>query len=72
MAATFGLGSSTIVKWWQRFRGTTKVAPKPRGGSKVRFLVEVRDWLLERVSVWNKLRPLKKFGFDRGKIENPQ
>jgi transposase len=50
VAATFGLGASTVVKWWQRYRATGGVAAKPRGGSKVRALVDVRDWLLERVA----------------------
>jgi transposase len=38
------------VKWWQRYRETGEIAAKPRGGSKVRALVEERDWLLERVA----------------------
>jgi transposase len=49
-AATFGLGAATVVKWWQRYRETGEIAAKPRGGSKVRALVEERDWLLERVA----------------------
>ena len=50
MAATFGLGASTVVRWWQRYCATGDVAAKPRGGSKVRALVDERDWLLERVA----------------------
>ena len=50
VAATFGLGVATVVKWWQRYRATGDVAAKPRGGSKVRALVDVQDWLLERVA----------------------
>jgi transposase len=50
VAATFGLGASTVVKWWQRYRKTGDVAGKRRGGSKARALVEVEDWLLERVA----------------------
>jgi transposase len=51
VAATFGLEPSTVVKWWQRYRATGEVAARPRGGSKVRALVEEeRDWVLERVA----------------------
>jgi transposase len=50
VAATFGLGAATVVKWWQRYRATGGVAAKPRGGSKARALVDVQDWLLERVA----------------------
>ena len=50
VAATFGVEPSTVVKWWQRYRATGEVAAKPRGGSKVRALVEERDWVLERVA----------------------
>jgi transposase len=50
VATTFGLGASTVVKWWQRYRETGAVAGKPRGGSKVRALVDVKDWVLERVA----------------------
>jgi transposase len=49
-AATFGLGAATVVKWWQRYRATGDFAAKPRGGSKARALVDVQDWVLERVS----------------------
>jgi transposase len=50
VAVTFGLGAATVVKWWQRYRATGDVAAKPRGGSRARALVEVEDWLLERVA----------------------
>ena len=50
VAATFGLGPSTVVKWWQRYRATGEVAARPRGGSKVRALVDERDWVLARVA----------------------
>jgi transposase len=51
VAATFGLEPSTVVKWWQRYRATGEVAARPRGGSKVRALVdEERAWVLERVA----------------------
>jgi len=51
VAATFGLGVATVVKWWQRYRTTGDVAAKPRGGSKARaLLVDVQDWVLERVA----------------------
>jgi transposase len=50
VAATFGLGAATVVKWWQQYRATGDIAAKPMGGSKARALVEVEDWLLERVA----------------------
>ena len=50
VAATFGLGAATVVKWWQRYRSTGEVAARPRGGSKARALVDVKDWVLERVA----------------------
>ena len=50
VAATFGLGAATVVKWWQRYRATGKVAAKPQGGSKARALVDMQDWVLERVA----------------------
>jgi transposase len=51
VAATFGLEPSTVVKWWQRYRASGEVAARPRGGSKVRALVEKeRDWVLARVA----------------------
>jgi transposase len=50
VAATFGLGVCTVVKWWQRYSNTGEVAAKPRGGSKVRALVAVKDWVLARVA----------------------
>ena len=49
-AETFGVVPSTVVKWWLRYRATGEVAAKPRGGSKVRALVDERDWVLERVA----------------------
>ncbi len=50
VAATFGLGAATVVRWWQRYRDTGDIAAKARGGSKARALVDVEDWLLERVA----------------------
>ena len=50
VAATFELGVATVVKWWQRYRTTGNVAAKPRGGSKARALVDVQDWVLDRVA----------------------
>jgi transposase len=49
-AATFGLGAATVVRWWQRYRATGGIAAKPRGGSKARALVDVENWLMERVA----------------------
>lgn len=31
VAATFGLGAATVVKWWQRYRSTGHVAAKSFG-----------------------------------------
>jgi transposase len=50
VAATFGLGASTVVKWCQRYRATGRVAAKPRGGSQARALVDMQDWVLKRVA----------------------
>ena len=50
VAVTFGLGAATVVKWWQRYRTTGGVAARPRGGSKPRALVDVQEWLLDRVA----------------------
>jgi transposase len=50
VAATFGLGPSTVVKWWRRYHAMGEMAARPRGGSKVRALVDERDWVLERVA----------------------
>jgi transposase len=50
VAASFGVEPSTVVKWWQRYRMTGEVAARPRGGSKVRALVEEHDWVLARVA----------------------
>jgi transposase len=50
VAARFGLAVSTVVKWRQRYRATGEVAAKPRGGSKLRALVDVKDWVLGRVA----------------------
>jgi transposase len=32
-AELFGIAVSTAVKWWQHWRDTGSMAPKPRGGS---------------------------------------
>jgi transposase len=50
VAARFGLAVSTVVKWRQRYRATGEMAAKPRGGSKPRALVDVKDWVLGRVA----------------------
>jgi transposase len=50
VAARFGLAVSTVVKWRQRYRATGDMAAKPRGGSKLRALVDVKDWVLGRVA----------------------
>jgi transposase len=32
-AELFGIAVSTVIKWWQQWRDTRSVEPKPRGGS---------------------------------------
>jgi transposase len=36
-AELFGIAVSTAVKWWQHWRETGSMAPKPRGGSTSRL-----------------------------------
>ena len=48
-AATFRVGTSTVVKWVLRFRGTGSVAAKPMGGDHSSRLKGERAWLLGRV-----------------------
>lgn len=50
VAATFGVGVSTVVRWRQQQRQTGNVAARPRGGSKPRALVEFEAWLIARVA----------------------
>ena len=45
-AETFGVEPSTVVKWWLRYRATGEVAARPRGGSKVRALVDERGGVI--------------------------
>jgi transposase len=56
VATTFRVEPSTVVKWWRRYRSTGEVAARRRGGSKVRALVDERDWVLERVAEPQYLR----------------
>jgi transposase len=37
VAELFGIAVSTAVKWWQHWRETGSIAPKPRGGSTSRL-----------------------------------
>lgn len=50
VAARFGIGVSTVVRWAQRLRTTGGMEPKPMGGARRRALVTERDWLLGRLS----------------------
>ena len=49
VAARFGVGVSTVVRWAQRLRVTGSVSPKPMGGARRRAFVAERDWLLGRL-----------------------
>ena len=49
VAARFGVGVSSVVKWSQRFRATGSPAAKKVGGHKRYSLEPERDWLLARV-----------------------
>jgi transposase len=48
VAARFGVGESSVVRWGQLFRRTGSVSPKRMGGS-TSPLDEHRDWLLARI-----------------------
>lgn len=48
VAARFGVGEASVVRWGQLFRATGSVSPKRMGGSTSR-LDEHRDWLLGRI-----------------------
>ena len=50
VAARFGVGVASVVKWSQRFRATGSPAAKPMGGHRPFALAGERDWLLARMS----------------------
>ena len=50
VAARFGVGEASVVRWGQLFRATGRVSPKPMGASRGSALDPHRDWLLARIS----------------------
>lgn len=48
VAARFGVGEASVVRWGKRFRETGSVSPDPIGGSTSR-LAGQREWLLARI-----------------------
>ena len=50
VAARFGVGESSVVRWGQLFRATGSVSPKPMGASRGSALDAHRDWLLARIA----------------------
>lgn len=50
VAARFGVGVASVVKWSQRFRATGSPAAKPMGGHRPFALAGEHDWLLARMS----------------------
>ena len=50
VAARFGVGESSVVRWGQLFRATGSVSPKPMGVSHGSALDPHRDWLLARIA----------------------
>jgi putative transposase len=49
VAARFGVGVSSVVKWVSRFRATGSAAAKPMGGRRPYALEGERRWLLSRI-----------------------
>ena len=49
VAARFGVGVSTVVKWSQRHRATGSVAPGKIGGHRKPLLGPHRAFILERI-----------------------
>ena len=47
VAARFGVGEASVVRWGKLFRSTGSVSPQPMGGSTSRLDTQ-RDWLLAR------------------------
>lgn len=50
VAARFGVGVSSVVKWSQRHRATGSVAPGKIGGHRRRVLEPHRAFILERIA----------------------
>lgn len=50
VAARFGVGEASVVRWGQLFRATGHVSPKPMGVSHGSALDPHRDWLLARIA----------------------
>jgi transposase len=50
VAARFGVGVSSVVKWVQRFRATGSAAAKRMGGRRPYVLEGERRWLLSRIA----------------------
>jgi putative transposase len=49
VAARFGVGVSSVVKWSQRYRATGSVAPGKMGGHRKRVLEPYRAFIVERI-----------------------
>lgn len=50
VAARFGVGVSSVVKWSQRYRRTGSVSPDRMGGHRRRVLEPYRDFIVERIA----------------------
>jgi putative transposase len=49
VAARFGVGVSSVVKWMQRYRATGSVAPGRMGGHRKPILGPYRAFIMERI-----------------------
>ena len=49
VAARFGVGVSTVVRWSQRYRATGSVAPGQMGGHRKPILEPHKSFILERI-----------------------
>ncbi len=67
VAARFGVGEASVVRWGKLFRSTGSVSPKPIGGS-TSPLESHRDWLLARIAASPSLtlEALRRELADRG------
>lgn len=50
VARRFGVATSSVVKWRQRYRRTGSLAPAPMGGHRRPVLDAHRDFLLARIA----------------------
>lgn len=50
VAARFGIGEASVVRWGQLFRATGGISPKPMGARRGSALDPHRDWLLARIA----------------------